>query len=67
MKIRKITKEEITRVIKDEVWQEFRISLKGTSTEFKLKALDKWAKKSEDALIQAINYYNALKRGGQIK
>ena len=55
------------RVIKDEEWQAFRISLKGTTTEFKLKALDKWAKKSEDALIQAINYYNALKRGGQVK
>ena len=69
-KIPRIKKEEIMDAIKDDKWQEFRRSLKGLSTEEKLDKLESWLEShpgSSKARVQVINYYNALKRGGQIK
>jgi len=67
--IPKIKKDEIDPAVKDTKWQDFRRSLKGLDTEEKLDELEQWlidnpGRKSE---IQVINYYNALKRGGQVK
>jgi len=65
----KIDKGEIDDAINDPEWQEFRVSLKGLSTEEKLNKLEQWLKihKGHKAKVQVINYMNALKRGGQVK
>lgn len=60
--------------VKDAAWQEFRLSLKGISTEAKLRKLNQYranrlyatgelARRYE---VQIDNYLNALKRGGQL-
>ena len=65
----KIRKEDIDPAIKDEKWQEFRKSLKGLSTDEKTDKLEQWLKDhpGKKGEIQVINYWNALRRGGQIK
>jgi hypothetical protein len=64
-----ITQEEITRCIKNEAWQTFRKSLKGLSTQEKMKRLRSWkaSHSGRCATVVVTNYINALKRGGQIK
>jgi hypothetical protein len=59
----------VKKAVKDEAWQKFRKSLKGLSTQEKLKKLRTWKKnhKSGKAKIQVQNYFYALKRGGQVK
>lgn len=57
--------------VKDEVWQGFRASLKGLSTEVKLDWLRGWLETNIDMAprrtrVQVDNYINALKRGGQL-
>lgn len=61
--------DKVLRAVQDPDWQAFRRSLKGLSTEEKLKALRKYASKkdlSEEDKIRVTNYVNALKRGGQL-
>lgn len=57
--------------VNDSQWQEFRLSMKGVSTEKKLQMLHEWwhknnAMESRRARVQIDNYLNALKRGGQL-
>ena len=64
-----ISVEEITKHIKDPVWQKLREELKGKSLEEKYKELSAWLHKhgnSRAAQVQVTNYINALKRGGNI-
>ena len=56
--------------VQDSAWQSFRISLKGTSTQFKLARLRRWLadhNASTDAKLQVGNYVKALLRGGQLR
>lgn len=64
-----VSKEEIMRCIKNKEWQAFRKSLKGLSTEEKLRRLRTWKANHSGrcATVVVQNYINALKRGGQIK
>lgn len=59
--------------VEDEVWQEFRKSLKGISTQKKLDKCREWLDRWETGLgplrraeVQVDNYLNALLRGGQL-
>jgi hypothetical protein len=68
-----LVKSEIFQAIADEDWQDFRLSLKGKSTEKKLEELRRWLKTKSTtngvgwkAKVQVMNYINALKRGGQL-
>ncbi len=70
VKMRKLTREEIQKAIKDPKWQETRISMKGKTIQEKGRILVDWFKKAKDkkqAEVQIINYWNALKRGGLVK
>ena len=68
--------EEIMEAVKDDCWQEFRLSLKGLSTTEKLKRLEGYLLKVELASkdgntprveqVRIDNYINALLRGGQL-
>lgn len=67
--VAKYTVDEVTRfAVGDKAWQEFRVSLKGLSTEDKLDKLLSWRKAHTDrrGQVQVDNYINALKRGGQL-
>lgn len=51
-------------------WQTFRISLKGKSTNEKIKGLREWLVLNDNSYrskIQVTNYIHALKRGGILK
>ena len=64
------THKEINKAVKHTDWQKFRKSLKGLSTSSKLSRLSHWVSKkkgSKTAKLQADNYRNALRRGGQLK
>ena len=65
----KIRKDEIDPAIKDEAWQKFRRSLKGLSTLEKTERLEQWLKNhpGRKGIVQVVNYWNALRRGGQVK
>jgi len=65
----KIKKEDIDPAIKDEEWQTFRKSLKGLSTNEKRTKLENWltTHPGHKGKVQVINYWNALRRGGQVK
>jgi hypothetical protein len=62
--------------VRDAVWQTFRLSLKGVSTQVKLMRLEWWwrnkmqvastAEQQERVRCQVTNYLYALKRGGQL-
>lgn len=72
-KVQTLTRQEIDEAIKDELWQETRLSMKGVSTPTKLRILENWrqANSCDDVLsraasIQIDNYINALRRGGQL-
>ena len=59
----------IVHCVNDDLWQDFRLSLKGISTEEKLSMLESWIQTAADeqiAKMQVDNYLGALKRGGQI-
>jgi hypothetical protein len=59
----------ILRAVRNEVWQRFRLSIKGTSTEVKLERLDSYRLAYPDDLDTRVcidNYINALRRGGQL-
>lgn len=63
------SKEEVMQAIKNKKWQEFRESLKGTSTSEKFNQLKKWLRdhnNSSVAKAQVSNYVGALARGGLI-
>ena len=65
-----ITRDEIMEAVEDDQWQDFRISLKGLSTETKIRKLWEWVEShdtSREAQVQVTNYVNALRRGGQLK
>ena len=64
------SREEIHKAIKYDDWQELRISLKGVSTEAKLRALRAFLKKENNSRVARVvvhNYVNALKRGGLLR
>jgi hypothetical protein len=70
IQIRKLTREEIQKSIKDPKWQVIRVSMKGKTLKEKYDILERWYKASinkEASEIQIINYINALKRGGLIR
>lgn len=72
--------EEIKKYCVEDVcgrgWQDFRLSMKGQSTESKLDMLQRWRAKYDDRVlgvdvprdvqVQIDNYVNALLRGGQL-
>ena len=74
------TKERIAEAVNDDTWQEFRIGLKGLSTQSKLWKLEEYIKSncgaahtgrktmSEqcDYCVRVDNYLKALCRGGQL-
>ena len=63
---------QITKAVDNEDWQQFRLTLKGTTTLRKLQMLSQYIKDSptidEYALrfIRVTNYHRALCRGGQL-
>lgn len=68
-----VSKDEILQAVADGEWQDFRLSLKGKSTEEKLEELRQWLARHTTSSgvgwksrIQVMNYINALKRGGQL-
>lgn len=67
-----LKKSEILEAIDRDDWQDFRASLKGTSTKEKLKRLhdhliDPYSECPRHLRdVQVLNYLNALARGGQI-
>ncbi len=69
MKLKKSEIQPGSPAIRDTEWQKFRKSLKGLSTEAKLRKLHTWQQThpGHKAKVQVQNYINALKRGGQIK
>lgn len=70
VKMRKLTRAEIQKAIKDPLWQTVRLSMKGVPLKEKSVLLKNWyktAKNKKKAEVQIINYINALKRGGLIK
>jgi hypothetical protein len=70
------TREVNTYCSNDELWQQFRLTLKGLSTERKLdklfvrhesnKLFDETSEDMRRHAVQEANYINALKRGGQL-
>jgi hypothetical protein len=59
----------VREAVKDPVWQRFRATLHGLSTERKLEEL-RWYVRSfghADMPVQVTNYVYALKRGGLLK
>lgn len=66
-----LSAQEIARVVKDEQWQDIRMSMKGETTQEKLKICLDWIRSAtaasrQDREMQVMNYLNALARGGQI-
>ncbi len=60
----------VLEVVKQQEWQDLRVSLLGKPLEFKYKQLKHWLalnNHSEKSKIQVTNYVYALKRGGLIK
>lgn len=65
-----ISKVEIMDAVQDADWQDWRMALKGTSTEYKHGSLRQWLQRKGNtrrAQVQVTNYVNALKRGGIVK
>jgi hypothetical protein len=68
-----MTREEIQEAIKCNEWQKLRLSLKGQSTESKLRILKVYLKEPNFCCapkrrrVQVHNYLNALSRGGIIQ
>ena len=69
----KLNKRETLKVVKDETWQQVRISMKGKTVEEKYRILyeyvysDLMDKVPRNKQIQSTNYVTALSRGGIIK
>ena len=67
-----MTQAEILLAVRDDNWQAFRRSLKGITTEEKLKRLLWYRRNASDPgntkaiYIRVDNYINALLRGGQL-
>lgn len=62
---------KIADAVDDQTWQEFRVSMKGKSTEEKLGMLKRYYKENdgdrkEVIQIRVDNYIKALCRGGQL-
>lgn len=63
-------KDEVLSAVKDEEWQRIRISMKGTTTQFKYDTLCAYLKGHEEDRLRQVritNYVTALSRGGLIK
>lgn len=66
------TSQKVLDAVADPEWQKFRQSLKGTSTQYKLKELLQYLKDNNDSeernkvYLRVDNYLKALARGGQI-
>jgi hypothetical protein len=72
-KINVLSRAEIMTAIDNDVWQSFRLSLKGVSTEKKLMQLESYLRQREERkccsrveYVRVDNYINALLRGGQL-
>jgi hypothetical protein len=73
-KVETYTTEEVKEFcVNDSEWQRFRLSLKGISTQAKIRQLNIRresnlvdSKLSRRHQVQIDNYINALKRGGQL-
>jgi hypothetical protein len=59
---------EVQEAVADPEWQQFRLSLKGETTKYKLAALRLYFVENagEAVRIRVDNYLKALARGGQI-
>ncbi len=73
-RVKTLTQDEIQEAVKNEEWQKFRKSLKGCSTDKKIRKLRHYlyAKITSNGLprverVRVDNYINALLRGGQLK
>lgn len=64
------TPKHIAAAVDNQSWQEFRVSLKGTTTQTKLNKLHDYYKNGPDdpetRETRIVNYLKALARGGQI-
>lgn len=64
------TSRRIAEAVDDDAWQKFRYSLKGMSTDYKLRRLRDYLISCEDdkskVRLRVDNYLKALARGGQI-
>lgn len=66
----KLTRAEIDDAVKDPEWQQFREGLRGLPLEERFQRLIEWLKRhnyERKAIIQVVNYVNALKRAGMVK
>lgn len=73
----RLSMQDIYEAVNDPLWQHFRKSLKGVSTEAKIGKLKEYLKDvgpfdsrdfdSTKPYIRVQNYINALSRGGQIE
>lgn len=73
----KVSPEEVQEAVKDQQWQQVRLSMKGMSTEAKYKTLEAYLEFKQDMLVdehemrmvhvRITNYVTALSRGGIIK
>ena len=64
------SQSDVFQAVNNMEWQTFRISLKGKSTNEKIKGLREWLvlnDNSHRSKIQVTNYIHALKRGGILK
>lgn len=64
------SQSDVLQAVNNMEWQTFRISLKGKSTNEKIKGLREWLvlnNNSHRSKIQVTNYIYALKRGGILK
>ena len=70
-----LLRTEIQEAVNNDKWQEFRLSLKGLSTEQKLDRLENYCQQREQngrglarvEVVRVTNYITALLRGGQLK
>lgn len=66
----KVGKNEVLEYVKDPNWQLIRLSMKGTTLQFKYDTLCKYLEGRENdraVQVRITNYVTALSRGGLIK
>lgn len=66
----KVGKNEVLEYVKDPNWQLIRLSMKGTTLQFKYDILCKYLEGRENdraVQVRITNYVTALSRGGLIK
>jgi len=66
---RDVSRDEISKFVKNPTWQEHRKEMKGKSLEEKHRMLTSWLQShnnSRASQVQVANYVKALRRGGLI-